>query len=47
MSLLEIKNLLSNFKEKLNASLDENSNIHQKIKFDVCKIYFLNLARRH
>ena len=36
---LEIKNLLSNFKEKLNASLDENSNIHQKIKFDVCKIY--------
>jgi len=37
--LLEIKNLLSNFKEKLNASLDENSNIHQKIKFDVCKIY--------
>ena len=37
--LLEIKNLLSTFKEKLNASLDENSNIHQKIKFDVCKIY--------
>jgi hypothetical protein len=37
--LLEIKNLLSTFKEKLNTSLDENSNIHQKIKFDVCKIY--------
>ena len=37
--LLEIKNLHSNFKDKLSASLDENSNIHQKIKFDVCKIY--------
>ena len=39
VAILKIKSLLAGFKEKLNASLDENSNINEKIKSDVCKIY--------
>ena len=39
VAILKIKSLLAGFKEKLNVSLDENSNINEKIKSDVCKIY--------
>jgi hypothetical protein len=36
--ILEIKSLLDKFKEKLNDNLTD-SNIKEKIKFDVCKMY--------